>query len=80
MNTKKLLIYGGGAMIVGAVTYFVWAFFQKTEIPILQTATSSLNNEDEQGSSTSNYFKPEKFDPIITPNILNDISNFHLKL
>jgi hypothetical protein len=30
-TTKKILIYGGGALFLGAVSFFVWSFFQKTE-------------------------------------------------
>jgi hypothetical protein len=40
MNTKKILLYTGGALALGAVTYFVWSFFQKVEIPVGNTTVT----------------------------------------
>ena len=37
MENKKVLLYTGGALLLGAVGYFVWSFFQKVEIPVGQT-------------------------------------------
>jgi hypothetical protein len=85
MDTKKILIYGGGAIVLGAVTYFVWAFFQKPIIPIGQS-TIKFGTEDTEeetnepiktGSGKIYDFTPIEFDPIKTPNIY-DINNFPL--
>lgn len=81
MNTKKALIYGGGAIVFGAITFFVWSFFQKPIIPIGDT-TISLGEQPEEDSDKTNTassgsnpfsFTPTKFDPIKTPNILSDL-------
>jgi hypothetical protein len=34
MNTKKILLYAGGALVLGGVSFFVWSYFQKVTIPI----------------------------------------------
>ena len=44
MNTKKILLYGGGALVIGAVTFFVWSFFQKPIIPIGNTTIGLGSN------------------------------------
>jgi hypothetical protein len=91
MNTKKILMYGGGAIVVGAVTYFVWAFFQKPVIPIGNTtiALGSNKNEEEKdvkpmatntSSGTKFDFTPMDFKPIEIPNIYANINNFPLSV
>ena len=45
-NTKKMLYYGGGAVLVGAVAFFVYSFFKKDEIIVGNTSLSL--GEDEQ--------------------------------
>jgi cytoskeletal protein RodZ len=53
MNTKKILLYGGGAVFLGAVTFFVWSFFQKTQIPTAKsTAKDSQPSDSTDTSST----------------------------
>lgn len=83
MNTKNILIYGGGALVLGAVTYFVWSFFQKPSIPIGGTTIdlgsgSEEETEDNQGSGVKYDFTPMQFDPIEVPNIYDNINNFPL--
>jgi hypothetical protein len=90
MDTKKILMYGGGAIVLGAVTYFVWAFFQKPVIPIGNTTIALGGTEDEEEETKTNTkpptkkgsgkvydFSPREFDPIFTPNIY-DINSFAL--
>jgi hypothetical protein len=87
MNTKKILLYTGGALALGAVTYFVWSFFQKVDIPVGNT-TVTLGSDDEEDSTTSGGTTPfnnpftqylnTEFEPIRTPDIVADINNFPL--
>jgi hypothetical protein len=90
MNTKKILMYGGGAIVLGAVTYFVWAFFQNPVIPIGNTTIAlGSDKEDEEevkptttstSSGTKFDFTPIDFKPIETPNIYANINNFPLNV
>lgn len=92
METKKVLLYTGGAIVLGAVGFFVWSFFQKVEIPVGQT-TVVLGSEpkDDKPKSTpvvsqntpprNNPFTAmldTKFEPIRTPDIYSDIRFFPL--
>jgi hypothetical protein len=81
MNTKKILLYTGGALALGAVTYFVWSFFQKVEIPVGNTTvTLGSDKEDENNQEEpvvsqntnpfNNPFTPmlnREFEPIKMP-------------
>jgi len=91
MNTKQILMYGGGAIVVGAVTYFIWAFFQKPVIPIGNTTIALGSNQDDEekdvkpkttttSSGTKFDFTPIDFKPIETPNIYANINNFPLNV
>lgn len=80
MNTKKILLYTGGALALGAVTYFVWSFFQKVEIPVGKT-TVTLGGNGEDTKPFKNPFTQyldTQFEPIRTPDIFSDINNFPL--
>lgn len=92
MDTKKILMYGGGAIVLGAVTYFVWAFFQKPVIPIGNTTIALGDKEEEENieeetkntkpknstkSGTKFDFTPIDFKPIDSPDVY-DIKNFPL--
>lgn len=83
-------MYGGGAIVLGAVTYFVWAFFQKPVIPIGNTTialggvkedeaeTKTITKLPNQNGSGKVYdFSPVEFEPILTPNVY-DINSFAL--
>jgi hypothetical protein len=35
-STKKMLYYGGGALLVGAVGFFVYSFFKKEDAIVIQ--------------------------------------------
>jgi hypothetical protein len=72
MNTKKILIYTGGALVVGAVGFFVWSFFQKVEVPV---ADSKLADDKVEPKSTTNPFTNMgiDYDPIKSPTIKYDL-------
>ena len=59
-NTKKMLYYGGGAILVGAVAFFVYSFFKKDEIVVGNTSVSL--DKDETESTTTGGFKAPKID------------------
>lgn len=90
MNTKKILIYGGGALFLGAVTYFVWSYFQKIELPIGDTTIvlgSDKKEEESPISETglSNSKNPftdlrnTNFEPITTPNFNESLESLFTK-
>lgn len=58
-NTKKMLYYGGGAILVGAVAFFVYSFFKKDEIVVGNTSVSLDKDEAE---STSTGFQSPKIE------------------
>jgi hypothetical protein len=74
-NTKKMLYYGGGAILVGAVAFFVYSFFKKDEIVVGNT-TLSLG-EDEVESTTTGGFKAPQISEGInwTPTPLSELWN-----
>jgi hypothetical protein len=92
MENKKILLYTGGALLLGAVGYFVWSFFQKVEIPVGETTVVlGSDKEEDKPKATpvvsqntpprNNPFTAmldTKFDPISTPDIYADIRNFPL--
>jgi hypothetical protein len=92
MNTKKILLYTGGAVVLGAVAFFVWSFFQKVDIPVGNTTVTlgsdKEDTKDEQEPLVSQSETPfnnpftqyldTKFEPITTPDIFADINNFPL--
>jgi hypothetical protein len=64
MENKKVLLYTGGALLLGAVGYFVWSFFQKVEIPVGET-TVVLGSDKEDDKSKDD--KP-KSTPVVSQN------------
>ena len=93
MNTKKILIYTGGALALGAVTYFIWSFFQKVDIPVGNTTVTLGNDkkDTEEEKDTKEEKEPFvnpftqyldiKFDGIKLPetSIFADVNDFPLK-
>ena len=81
MNTKKILIYGGGALVLGAVGFFIWSFFQKVDVPLAQTNSSlaedNKSSQDEtptnSGSNPFTSMLNNTFQPIKTPNLGSDL-------
>lgn len=81
MNTKKILLYGGGALVLGAVGFFVWSFFQKVDVPLTQTNSSltedNKSSEDaiptDSGSNPFSTMLNTTFQPIKTPNLGSDL-------
>jgi hypothetical protein len=58
METKKVLLYTGGALVLGAVGFFVWSFFQKVEIPLGNT-TITLGNDSKDKPTTNSESQTE---------------------
>ena len=54
-NTKKMLYYGGGAILVGAVAFFVYSFFKKDELVIGDTAISIGEDEEADTFPTGGF-------------------------
>lgn len=80
MNNKKILLYGGGAIVLGAVGFFVWSFFQKVDLP-LDENTQNTSDDKSTGSGT-NFFNSlidTKFEPIKMPDILDWSKNNYLR-
>jgi hypothetical protein len=81
METKKILLYTGGAIALGAVAFFVWSFFQKVDIPVGNTTVTlgsdKEDTEDEEKPVVSEDTTPRynpftqyldtKFEPIKMP-------------
>lgn len=73
MNNQKILLYGGGAIVLGAVGFFVWSFFQKIDVPLTEN-TSSTPDDKTTNLGIGNFFSSQmdtKFEPIKTPDILD---------
>jgi hypothetical protein len=51
-TNKQILMYAGGAIVVGAVGFFVYSFFQK---PSVQVGNVTVGNDDEPKSSGKDY-------------------------
>lgn len=67
MEYKKILLYTGGAIVIGAVTYFVWSFFQKPNVALDKTNVISDDNQtNENKKDWAKYFSqlPTEFAPI----------------
>ncbi len=67
MNTKKILLYTGGALALGGVAFFVWSFFKKVEIPIGNT-TIGLGTQSDEVPAESNPNPTDVVDNNTTPN------------
>jgi hypothetical protein len=73
-KTKKILLYGGGAILLGSVAFFVYSFFKKDKIVIGNTnITIDEEPKEEKSKSSDIRFLPrEDFSQGIgfTPSIL----------
>jgi hypothetical protein len=76
-ENKKIAIYIGGALVIGAIGFFVYSFFQE---PIVVGEKSSFNigdgtdnsNDEDVSSKPSTIFSQLQdtvFEPIKTPSI-----------
>jgi hypothetical protein len=86
MDNKKILLYGGGAIALGAVGFFVWSFFQKVDVPLDKNTTDTSDDittsYDKPTNAMKNYFQSlmdTKFEPIKTPDILDYAKNNFLR-
>jgi hypothetical protein len=76
MNNQKILLYGGGAIVLGAVGFFVWSFFQKVDVPLTENTPATVDDNSTSYTPTTytDYFASlmdTKFEPIKTPDILD---------
>ena len=62
-STKKLLYFGGGALLVGAVGFFVYSFFKKDEVTIGNT-TLSLGDDEVESTKSYNFGDKIDFAPL----------------
>lgn len=58
-ENKKILIYAGGAIVVGAVAFFVYEFFKKPREIDLGATKINIGEEDKQQTPAST--EPPKF-------------------
>jgi flagellar basal body-associated protein FliL len=85
-ENKKIALYVGGAVVVGAIGFFVYSFFQKPIVLGDNTSFDLGNNEydnksDEQiveknYSKTNTFFsnlQDTVFEPIKTPNVFKSL-------
>lgn len=82
MDNKKIIFYAGGALVLGAVTFFVWSFFQKPIVPIGDTTVAlgdQTPSEEEQPvtpvKSPFTDLANVQFPEIQTPDIASDLES-----
>ena len=59
-SNKQVLMYAGGAVVLGAVGFFVYSFFQK---PTLELGNVVIGNEDEPKNTNKDwteFFKEQR--------------------
>ena len=59
-SNKQILMYAGGAVVLGAVGFFVYSFFQK---PTLELGNIVIGNEDEpktEGKDYTEFFREQR--------------------
>lgn len=60
-NTKKILLYSGGAILIGSIAFFVHSFFKKEKFVVGNTSISLDEGiKDETSSPTVTKFIPKK--------------------
>ena len=77
MNTKKILLYGGGALVIGAITFFVWSFFQKPIIPIGNTTIGLGSNPNKSVTDNTKDNTNDNSKPTDAPVIKEPIGGFN---
>jgi hypothetical protein len=76
MKNNKIIWYAGGALFLGATTFFVWSFFKKSKLPLVNTGVITEDEtENENKKDWTKYFSqlPTEFAPIRTPNITRNL-------
>lgn len=59
-SNKQILMYSGGAVVLGAVAFFVYSFFQK---PTLELGNITIGNDDQpksSGKDWTSFFKQQQ--------------------
>lgn len=51
-SNKQILMYAGGAVVLGAVGFFVYSFFQK---PTLELGNVVIGNDDKPATNSTNW-------------------------
>jgi hypothetical protein len=69
MKNNKIILYGGGALVLGAVAFFVWSFFQKNKASNLDVEKAETIDGDKKDYTNVFSQMPTDFEPIRTPNI-----------
>lgn len=59
-NTKKILLYGGGAILLGSVAFFVYSFFRKDNFTVGNTTISLGNQKPEDSTEPKKTFFKER--------------------
>ena len=76
METKKILLYTGGAIVLGAVGFFVWSFFQKVEIPLGNTTiTLGSDSKDKPTKETETETETNGKDKTTPPLVAENTSS-----
>jgi hypothetical protein len=66
MKNNKIIWYAGGALFLGATTFFVWSFFKKPKVYLDKSNVISDDKKlDENKKDYTNYFSqlPTEFAP-----------------
>ena len=70
-KNKKLLMYAGGAIFIGATAFFVYSFFQKPQEPTIeqQLAIDETQQDPKSTSEWTKFFQDagNKFGQITKP-------------
>lgn len=81
-TTKQILLYGGGAIAVGAIGFFIYSFFEKPKLPVGNTTVQIGEDENTAPSSNINpanagifgNYLNQNFGSIQAPNTLFDFN------
>jgi hypothetical protein len=74
-ENKKIAMYIGGAVVIGAVGFFVYSLFQKPVIVNESTSVNLGDNTEEKepviGKSVFSKYQDIQFAPIKVPNVFD---------